>query len=64
MLFIFLTIVDDFSIPVWTYLLLAKSEVHTIFMNFTKMMERQFNKTVKMVRSDNETVYVFASILL
>ena len=30
----FLTIVDDFSRSVWTYLMLAKSEVRTVLTNF------------------------------
>ena len=49
----FLTIVDDFSRATWTYLLLAKSEVRTILQNLCAYSERQFNKPVKMVRSDN-----------
>ena len=49
----FLTIVDDHSRAVWTYLMLEKSEVRTILTNFCSMASTQFSKTVKTVRSDN-----------
>ncbi|XP_010424200.1 PREDICTED: uncharacterized protein LOC104709252 [Camelina sativa] len=51
----FLTIVDDFSRSVWTYLLLEKSEVHTVLTNFPAYTDKKFGKPVKTVRSDNET---------
>ena len=51
----FLTIVDDHSRAVWTYLLLEKSEVRTVLSSFYGMTEKQFNKAVKIVRSDNGT---------
>lgn len=51
----FLTIVDDYSRAVWTYLLLQKSEVSKVLKNFFAYTERQFGKTVKMVRRDNGT---------
>jgi len=51
----FLTIVDDFSRAVWTYLLLAKSEVRYVLMNFMAYTEKQFGKSVKTVQSDNGT---------
>ena len=49
----FLTIVDDFSRAVWIYLFQDKSEVSQIIRNFFAMVARQFNKEVKVVRSDN-----------
>lgn len=49
----FLTIVDDFSRAVWVYLLLEKREVERIVRNFCAMVDRQFKKKVKSVRSDN-----------
>lgn len=54
----FLTIVDDFSRAVWTYLMLAKSEVPSLLQNFCTMSERQFEKQVKTVRSDNGTEFM------
>ena len=54
----FLTIVDDCSRAVWIYLLKEKTEVSvTLKKNFT-LVERQYNKCVKMVRSDNGTEFM------
>lgn len=49
----FLTIVDDFSRGTWTFLLSTKSNAFTILKSFLAMIERQFNKKVKIIRSDN-----------
>ncbi|KAL1217695.1 Retrovirus-related Pol polyprotein from transposon RE1 [Cardamine amara subsp. amara] len=57
----FLTIVDDFSRAVWTYLLLAKSEVKQVLQNFCAYVEKQFDKSVRMVRSDNGTEFMCLS---
>ncbi|XP_074297796.1 uncharacterized protein LOC141628572 [Silene latifolia] len=53
----FLTIVDDCSRSVWVYLLLAKTEVTSVFMQFLSMVNTQFSKQVKVVRSDNGTEF-------
>ncbi|GJU06838.1 retrovirus-related pol polyprotein from transposon TNT 1-94 [Tanacetum coccineum] len=53
----FLTIVDDFSRSVWVYLLVHKSEVFESMKMFLAMVKRQFNKHVKIVRSDNGTEF-------
>lgn len=53
----FLTIVDDYSRAVWIYLLVDKSEAPRMFKMFLVHVERQFNKHVKMVRSDNGTEF-------
>ncbi|KAK2405521.1 putative mitochondrial protein [Trifolium repens] len=55
--FYFLTIVDDFSRAVWIYLLVDKKEVSRTLMNFFTMIERQYNKQVKIFRSDNGTEF-------
>ena len=57
----FLTIVDKFSKTVWTYLLLAKSEVKQVLLQFFAYTEKQFNKSIKMVRSDNGTEFMVMS---
>jgi len=57
----FLTIVDDFSRAVWTYLLLEKSEVRRVLQNFCAYAEKQFGKSVRMVRSDNGTEFMCLS---
>lgn len=51
----FLTLVDDFSRAVWVILLIDKTEVNKMFLNFFSMIERQFNAKVQTVRSDNGT---------
>ncbi|CAA7018786.1 unnamed protein product [Microthlaspi erraticum] len=53
----FLTIVDDYSRAVWVFLLVEKREVALTLQNFFAMVERQFEKQVKMVRSDNGTEF-------
>ncbi|RDY11171.1 hypothetical protein CR513_04209, partial [Mucuna pruriens] len=53
----FLTIVDDFSRVVWVYLLVEKSEVTSILKIFCTMLVTQFNRKVKIVRSDNGTEF-------
>ncbi|CAH9112084.1 unnamed protein product [Cuscuta europaea] len=45
--------VDDFSRAVWVHLMRDKSEVKNILKQFIAMTSRQFNKIVKVVRSDN-----------
>lgn len=54
----FLTLVDDYSRSVWTYLMTAKSEVPQLIRNFCAMTERQFEKPVKAFRSDNGTEFM------
>lgn len=57
----FLTIVDDYSRAMWTYLLLQKSEVRNVLTNFIAYAEKQFGKTIKIVRSDNGTEFMCLS---
>ena len=54
----FLTIVDDFSRCVWIYLMIDKTEVGYILPNFVAMVHRQFDKNVKIVRSDNGSEFM------
>ncbi|KAJ4755428.1 Retroelement pol polyprotein-like [Rhynchospora pubera] len=49
----FLTIVDDFSRAVWVYLMVEKSETGDLLKSFCKMIQTQFNQSVKCIRSDN-----------
>lgn len=44
---------DDFSRGVWIYLLNDKTEVAQTLRNFLAMVQRQFGKLVKIIRSDN-----------
>ncbi|CAA7012886.1 unnamed protein product [Microthlaspi erraticum] len=49
----FLTIVDDFSRAVWIYHLREKGEVANTIEKFCAMVDRQFDKKIRIVRSDN-----------
>ena len=53
----FLTIVDDYSRAIWIFLLIDKKEVSHTLLNFFVMVERQYNKQVKIVWSDNGTEF-------
>ncbi|CAA7053596.1 unnamed protein product [Microthlaspi erraticum] len=55
--FYFLTIVDDFSRAVWVYLLHDKSQVGITLKNFLALVSRQFDKRIKILRSDNGTEF-------
>ncbi|CAH9146225.1 unnamed protein product [Cuscuta epithymum] len=54
----FLTIVDDYSRAVWVHLMREKSEVKNILKQFFAMTSRQFNKPVKVFRSDNGKEFI------
>lgn len=49
----FLSIVDDYSRGVWVYLMQNKTEVSKFLIMFCNMVETQFNKSVKRIRTDN-----------
>lgn len=49
----FLTIVDDYSRGTWVYLMKHKSETCSLLVSFVHLVETQFNKRVKVIRSDN-----------
>lgn len=49
----YLTIIDDCSRSVWVYLLKEKSEASTYLVDFCRLVETQFNKIVKRIRSDD-----------
>ena len=49
----FLTIVDDYSRGTWTHLMVTKDEAFFLIKRFVNMAKTQFDKTVKVIRSDN-----------
>ena len=49
----FVIFVDDFSIYTWIYLFKNHSELSQIYRDFTKMIETQFSKPIKVFRYDN-----------
>ncbi|KAL4347211.1 hypothetical protein GQ457_17G021730 [Hibiscus cannabinus] len=51
--FYFLTIVDDISRFVWIYHMIQKSEVRGVIVSFCQMVQTQFSKSVKCIRTDN-----------
>ena len=54
----FLTIVDDFSRCTWVYLLKAKSKTQLLLSQFYALVETQFNKKIKCIRTDNGTKFL------
>ena len=62
----FVIFVDDFSRYTWIYLFKNRSELYQIYRDFTKMIETQFSKPIKVFRSNNAQEYKaheFTSIL-
>ena len=58
----FLTIVDDHTRVTWIYLMRTKDEVLTVFPDFLKMVENQYQTTVKGARSDNAPELRFSTL--
>jgi hypothetical protein len=54
----FVSFIDDFSRTTWVYLLKDKSDVFSVFQMFHKMIQTQFNTSIKIVRSDNGGEYM------
>ncbi|XP_071687288.1 uncharacterized protein [Rutidosis leptorrhynchoides] len=54
----FLTIIDDYSRAVWTYLIKSKDEVFSHIKSFVFFLETQFESKVKIIRPDNGTEFV------
>ncbi|KAL0412092.1 UNVERIFIED_CONTAM: Retrovirus-related Pol polyprotein from transposon RE2 [Sesamum latifolium] len=54
----FLTIVDDFSRAVWTFLLQNKTQVSSKLSSFFTSIQTQFHTHVKTIRSDNGSEFV------
>ena len=62
----FVIFVDDFSRYTWIYLFKNRSELYQIYRDFTKMIETQFFKPIKVFKSDSTQeykAYEFTSIL-
>nr|CCA26157.1 putative polyprotein [Albugo laibachii Nc14] len=50
-----LTFIDDYSRLVKVYFLRTKSQVFDYFLEYKAMMERQANRRIKRIRTDNDT---------
>ena len=53
----FVTFIDEFSRCTWVYLMKDRSELLPISMSFFKEIENQFEKIIKIFRSDNAKEY-------
>lgn len=54
----YLSITNDFSRFTWMFPMQAKSEVAGLFLQFIRIVERQFESKVKVVQSDNGGEFV------
>ncbi|GJZ31830.1 putative RNA-directed DNA polymerase [Tanacetum coccineum] len=59
----FLTVVDDYSRAVWLYLIKTKDEVSFYLTLFYNLIENQFNKRIKIFRSDNGAEFVNQTVM-
>jgi len=48
-----LTVVDDFSRHTWIFLMKTKAETRTLVHNFVSFIHTQFNKRIKIIRTNN-----------
>lgn len=55
----FLTIIDDHTRHTWIFLMTAKSETRSLLQNFVIFVKTQFNKSVKSIRSDNGSEFLY-----
>ena len=53
----FVIFMDDFSRYTWIYFFKNRSKLSQIYRDFTKMIETQFSKPIKVFRSDNAQEY-------
>lgn len=53
----FLTLVDDYTRWTWIFLMRVKSDVIELLRNFIMMVNTQFSKKIKMVKSDNRSEF-------
>lgn len=54
----FLLLVDDFSRVMWTYMLASKDEALDAFKRFRAAVEREYEKKIKVLRSDRGGEFV------
>ena len=54
----FVLFTDDSTRMTWLYLLKNKSEAANCFLDFSNLIQRQFGKKIKILRSDNGGEYV------
>jgi hypothetical protein len=57
----FVTFVDDYSRMTWLFLMKIHSKLMSIFHPFRKEIKTQFNKKIRVLRSNNTKEYVSLS---
>ena len=50
--------IDDFTRFTWFFLLKQKSELFDVFKHFKNLVENQYSSKIKILRSDNDGVYI------
>jgi len=58
----FLTIVDDHSRFTWVYPMTTKSETRNALSRFITLIHNQFNTAIKVIRSNNGSEFVCATL--
>lgn len=53
-----LTIVEDHSRAIWTYLISSKDLVCSVLTSFIKMVKTHFKSDIKFLRTDNVTEFI------
>lgn len=59
----FVTFIDDHTRFTWIYLMKQRSELPQIYITFARMIQTQFNKPIKVLRTDNAIEYKESSLL-
>jgi hypothetical protein len=54
----FVTFIDYYSRVTWVYLFKSETEVFSYFKSFHAIVRTQFDKPIKILRSDNSTKYI------
>ncbi|KAL2337821.1 hypothetical protein Fmac_012267 [Flemingia macrophylla] len=57
----FLTVVDDFTRHTWLFLMKSKHETRILVKNFITLVQTQFNKRIKILRTDNGLEFSMSS---
>jgi hypothetical protein len=54
----FVTFIDCYTCMTWIYIFMHKNEVLKCFQDFHKLVAKQFNARIRVIRTDNGTEYV------
>lgn len=60
--FVFFDNCDENSRVVWIFILINKKELSCMMLNFLATVERPYNKQVKIVPSNDETIYLYEKL--